>query len=48
MAALPKRRISTGRSGRRRKNIALAINPANKYVTSRERKATKRGTSSEA
>jgi hypothetical protein len=48
MAALPKRRISTGRSGRRRKNIALPLNPAKKYVSSRDRRAAKRGTASEA
>lgn len=47
MGALPKRRISTGRSGRRRKDLALKAS-GKKYVSSRDRKAAKRGTASEA
>ncbi len=46
MAALPKRRISTGRSGRRRQAIAIKLSSGKKYVSSRDRKAAKRGTDS--
>lgn len=48
MAALPKRRISTRRASARRRAIKLVISKAAKYVSSRDRKAAKRGTSSEA
>ncbi len=44
MGALPKRRISTGRKGRRRqdKNIS-SLAGRGTYVTSRDRRAAKKG-----
>lgn len=45
MAATPKRRISTGRSGRRRQNKIIDPNKPGTYVSSRDRRTAKRATS---
>lgn len=48
MAALPKRRISTGRQGRRRQDKVLTATGQNRYVGSRARRAAKKGTADES
>jgi hypothetical protein len=43
MGALPKRRISTGRKGRRRQDKQItSLDGRGKYVTTRERRAAKK------
>ncbi len=45
MAATPKRRISTGRSGRRRQNKNIDPAKPGTYVSSRDRRTAKRDSS---
>jgi hypothetical protein len=43
MGALPKRRISTGRSGRRRQDKTISTGGRGAYMSSRTRRLTKQG-----
>lgn len=47
MGALPKRRISTGRSGRRRQDKVITPGGRGAYMGSRTRRLTKQGKATE-
>lgn len=47
MGALPKRRLSTGRKGRRRQDKNLDLKGRGQYMSSRDRRAAKSGESTE-
>lgn len=47
MAAQPKRRISTGRKGRRRSDKNVELGGRGTYVTSRDRRTAKRTATSQ-